>query len=288
MKANELKTWLLYIGPVLFHLTVNEGLIERFLLLSYSIRLLPTSRTYADQAGKLIHLFLNKVEECYGNEVFSANIHALSHLSWQVKNFGPLWTTSAMMFESANYLLQSKFTGTVNHLALLVERYRRNKASYASKVDTDSLTGLCLELKLRAKSFTWKAVKSSIPERFRGEGDEFYSNAQIRGLEFDSVAHFSSVNSYVSFSTHNSTKYGRIRIFMVKNGLEKIGIQLYRVVNAVKCNHPVKAPFFSFLKVEESSRYDTIFADPIKEKLLRIDALNEIYFVPLIEAFEHD
>ena len=86
------------------------------------------------------------------------------------------------------------------------------------KLTQDSLTGLCLELKLRAKSFKRKAVKPIIPERFRGEGDEFYSNAQTRGLEFDSVAHFSSVNSYVSFSTHNSTKYGRIRIFMVKMG----------------------------------------------------------------------
>ena len=128
-----------------------------------------------------------------------------------------------MMFESAKYLLQSKFTGTVNYLAFVVERYRQNKASYASKVDTGSLTGLCLELELRAKYFTKKAVKSSILERSRGEGNEFYSDAQIRGLEFDLVAHFSSVNSYVSFSKH---KYGRIRKFMVKNGLEKIGIQL--------------------------------------------------------------
>ena len=115
-KANELKAWLFSVGPALFSGSINERLYERFLLFSYGIRLLMLSRKYVKEGKKHIEEFLNSTKSDYTESVFTANVHALSHLAWQVENFGPLWTTSGMMFESANHLLSSKFTGTVNHL----------------------------------------------------------------------------------------------------------------------------------------------------------------------------
>ena len=54
-----------------------------------------------------------------------------------------------MLFESANYLLQSKFIKTVNHLAMLVERYKRNKANFSCAIENDSLGKLFRTLKER-------------------------------------------------------------------------------------------------------------------------------------------
>ena len=86
-----------------------------------------TSSEYAKDAEKHLDRLLDMTQEDHSEVVFSANVHALTHLPWQVRNYGPLWTNSGMMFESANYLLSSKFTGTVNHLSLLVERYHKSK-----------------------------------------------------------------------------------------------------------------------------------------------------------------
>ena len=104
-KANELKLWFFYIGPILFHSTVNEDIYDRFILLSYAIRLLMISLLHANEAEKLIRSFLLQLKNRYSEEIFSPNVHALSHFLWQVRSFGPLWTASAMMFEPANYLL---------------------------------------------------------------------------------------------------------------------------------------------------------------------------------------
>ena len=54
--------------------------------------------------------------------------------------FGPLWSTSAVMFESANYLLKKTFSGSVNHMDLLVERYIRNKVSRRKRIADDSIS----------------------------------------------------------------------------------------------------------------------------------------------------
>ena len=71
----------------------------------------------------------------------SINFHLLRHLAWQCKFFGPLWTTSATMFESANNHLIKTLTGTVNTCSLIVKRYIRNRQFDSMEVKNDNLTG---------------------------------------------------------------------------------------------------------------------------------------------------
>ena len=145
-KANELKVCLLYVGPAVFRSFVNESLYERFHLLSYSTRLLLFSSEHCRVAENLIERFHLLTAEAHSDKVFSANIHSLNHLAWQVRCFGPLWRTSAIMFESANYLLLCKFTGTVCQLKVLVDRYISNKNSCCAKIleKTRYTTCVCL------------------------------------------------------------------------------------------------------------------------------------------------
>ena len=120
--------------------------------MSYAIRLLLLSSENCDLADELIKQFHFLTYEAYTDKVFSANIHSLNHLAWQVKCYGPLWCTSAIMFESANYLLRCKFTGTVSHLKVLVERYIRNKNSMLMSPQRDRLYGLCRQFREKKRS----------------------------------------------------------------------------------------------------------------------------------------
>lgn len=76
----------------------------------------------------------------------------LKLLFLQVRNFGPLWSTSAMMFESANYLLKRPLTGTTNQLDILVRRYLRKKVLCAKEVLDDPLADFALKLTEKGES----------------------------------------------------------------------------------------------------------------------------------------
>ena len=56
------------------------------------------------------------------------------------------------MFESANYLLKTKFTGTVNHLRLIIERYNRNKKIRREMPANDAPLGFCQKLRKERKT----------------------------------------------------------------------------------------------------------------------------------------
>ena len=227
------------------------------------------SSKYADDAGKLINIYLQKLDEDYGEVVFSPNVHSLTHLAWQVRQFGPLWATSAMMFESANYLLQSKFTGTVNHLPLLVERYRRNKDSLRVEVMGDCLQDWCLNLRQSKLKIKRRPVVSNVPEDLRKEGDAFYEWGQFAGVFYDSKSHSCHKNSYISFATKKRTRYGQIKIFYTNSGVEKLAVEQYRVLETVKCNSDgLPSEIQSYVCVEKTDKLFLISDCDIREKCI--------------------
>ena len=287
LKANEIRAWLLYIGPILFSFAVNEQLYERFMLLSYSVRLMMISTDYAEDAKRLVSLFLNKTKDQFGEEVFSSNVHSLIHLPWQLKFYGPIWSMSAMMFESANYLLQSKFTGTVNHLSSLVERYLRSKQSLKVEVVKDSLLEFCLSLR-NTKRFCRKVVTSGIPESLLSPGTVFYSNCYHNLLWLDSKAHLSSKNSYLAYSDGSNIRYGQASIFFTVGGIENVSVEMFRVTDSYKCNSASNFDVYSYIKVEKLKKYETISVELIVSKCLLIKVSHELYLVPLLQMLEHD
>ena len=62
-KATEVAAWLLYIGPVLFSFALNDQFYERFMSLSYSVRQMMISADYAEDAKRLVSLFLKKTKD---------------------------------------------------------------------------------------------------------------------------------------------------------------------------------------------------------------------------------
>ena len=100
----------------------------------------------------------------------SINFHLLRHLGWQAKNIGPLFTTSAAMFESANRLLIAPLTGTVNQCQLMVWRFVRAKMiakmSFKDECLTEMLTNFHEKRKLDEN---YGFVESSETRKFRQE-----------------------------------------------------------------------------------------------------------------------
>ena len=246
------------------------------------------SSKYVEAADILIQLFLKKTEDAYTDIVFSPNLHSLNHLAWQVRNFGPLWTCSSIMFESANYLLKSKFTGTVNILPLIIERYHRNKETLKQNVAEDALADLCHQFRNTTKRFKRTVLdKSRLPFQFRNEFTPFYSNAKLTYFELDSVFHSTAINSYVTFLMNNATHCGQIQFF-IGGCPEKVMIQHFEIMESYQCEKKIDLPIYSFHEVKESARVALINLHSVTEKLLRVDISERIYLVPLINMFEHD
>ena len=59
-----------------------------------------------------LHNFVVLVPELYGPEHVSYNVHLLTHIAKLVEHRGPLWASSAFVFEDANRRLLRWFHGT--------------------------------------------------------------------------------------------------------------------------------------------------------------------------------
>ena len=212
-KSNELKLWLLYVGPVLFREILDFNMFERFHLLSYFIRLLVFSTKNCDGADVLIKRFDLLTSEAYGENVFSANINSLNHLAWQIRCFGPLWCTSAMMFESKNYLLRCKFTGSVDHLRLLLERYLRNKNCSKQNPRHDILFDMCNKLRNHLSFNRKPLLVSEVPDDLRILFNaKYFGNQKFNNFVID-AAEISCPNSFVSFYFYDEKLLGQVLVF---------------------------------------------------------------------------
>ena len=141
--AKELKTHLLYLSPIVFpSLKCGENKLsdsEDLKKLVFAIRELFDSSSDADFCDVLLNEFFLSMTEKY-SKFDSINFHLLRHLGWQAKSIGPLFTTSAAMFESANRLLIAPLTGTVNFCELIVQRFVRSKMLLDLEIQEDSLS----------------------------------------------------------------------------------------------------------------------------------------------------
>lgn len=109
-KATELRTFLLYLGPVVLKNILPIALYEHYLLLHCGITILCNQKYITkfgiDLANDILTVFVNHCEKIYGKSFYVYNIHSMCHLSSDAEKYGPLDTFSAFCFE--NYLGQLK------------------------------------------------------------------------------------------------------------------------------------------------------------------------------------
>lgn len=114
-KASEYRHFLLFYSlPCLFGILPRQYLDHLLLLVQATYILLQDSISPhdIDKADGLLKAFVGRFESQYGKSHVSYNVHILVHAAASVKNWGPLWSHSAFLYESQNGHLQKLFHGT--------------------------------------------------------------------------------------------------------------------------------------------------------------------------------
>ena len=114
-KASELRSFLLFYGPVVMKLYLPSPYYEHFFLLSEAIHILLLEEITSEQlkhAERLLTNFCANIEKLYGTWYELANIHLLLHLVESVRQLGPLWTHSCFHFEDCNGFLLKLIHGS--------------------------------------------------------------------------------------------------------------------------------------------------------------------------------
>ncbi|XP_008284817.1 uncharacterized protein LOC103360717 isoform X2 [Stegastes partitus] len=114
-KASEWRAFLLFYGISVLPGVLQPRYLEHFVCLSLSIHVL-LQESVSQQDLQLAHQhlvhFVKDMKELYGEENVSFNCHQLIHLSESVRNWGPLWATSAFTFERNNGNLRALLSDT--------------------------------------------------------------------------------------------------------------------------------------------------------------------------------
>lgn len=296
-KASELKTWLLYVGPVFlkyFLLNDDASMYDDYLLLSHAIFLLLESSDVNDTtiADDMLNSFCTSITARHPKwKTQSYNYHSLRHLGWQVSNFGPLWTTSAMAFESANHRLCAPFTGTVNHGTILVERYLRSRIIKNTTICEDNLQQITNKLIDPSRVFVDDLcmISSDYMNLFRLEnpGVRLYCRERSGYLRLDSMAYSrSSSNSYVGFCDNNGClEMGRILFFYQANTGKMCVVEIFTETGNIVCSADIPARIHN---VSLSSVKKDIALGDITCKYFYMSVFDDIYLCRLGAHFDHD
>lgn len=160
-KASELRAWLLFYSfPVLSN-SLPDAYLQHFVLLIGAVYMLLSesiSKDQIDLSQMLLFRFVDGVHELYGERFCSFNVHQLTHVAESVRNWGPLWATSAFLFEDRNGQLVRLVKGTQavdkqlgslvgisNALSAMYRHVRPQSCAemVLSKLDTVHFTRVC-------------------------------------------------------------------------------------------------------------------------------------------------
>lgn len=125
-KANELRTFLLYIGPVVLKHDISQEQFQNFMLLHIAIKILCDKENctkFNATAQQLIDAFVEGYEEIYGTKNVTFNIHILTHLPADCMLYGNLDNFSAFPFEAFMGQLKRYVASPFRPLEQIFNRY---------------------------------------------------------------------------------------------------------------------------------------------------------------------
>ena len=237
-KASEFKRWLLYVAPVVTLDLLAENISNLLWKFFYAIRFLLESDEHLTECDQLLNDFCAGFADIDSAEQIF-NLHSLRHLTWQVRNYGPLWTASCFAFESAHHSLVSAFTGSVNHLRLLVERYLVKKSLLRTNLENDALFNLTSELISGRKKIGQGHLKDTVDVReLCGRASSVSAREVLNGLAFDSASDTkSNSNSFITFSPIGADQliFGQVIAFFRRGRRKFCLVELYAVQKSFKC-----------------------------------------------------
>ncbi|KAE8740223.1 hypothetical protein FOCC_FOCC014275 [Frankliniella occidentalis] len=116
-KANELRTFVLYLSLVILSQFMKPVYLQHWMLFVCALNLLlqeQISETDIARADIMLQMFVADFHTLYKSELSTYYLHNVRHLALVVKRFGPLWCNSAFQLESFNGSLRQFIHGTKN------------------------------------------------------------------------------------------------------------------------------------------------------------------------------
>jgi hypothetical protein len=146
-KAQEYKFLLFFIWTTVSQCIFDDEKLQLMIsLLSIALYVLSKDTVSENELSEteiLLEAFHRLYMHMFGKDSCVYSVHALVHLSKQVKCFGPLWTTSASKFESCYALMKTFVTGTTNEASIIIRRYINYKLFYENPSTLTSHNSQC-------------------------------------------------------------------------------------------------------------------------------------------------
>jgi len=114
-KAVELRSVLLYYGPIVLKHILPDNLYRHFLLLCEGLSIFLSQSIRPEEmilGQQMLNTFVVQFQVLYGQRFLSKTVHSLCHVSFCVEKTGPLWATSCFPFESFYRHLKDMVHGT--------------------------------------------------------------------------------------------------------------------------------------------------------------------------------
>lgn len=125
-EASEWRAFVLFYAVAVLPGMLNSPFLAHYLELSFSIHILlqeSISHHDIEKASQFLRRFVMNMKDLYGEENVSFNCHQLIHLAESVRNWGPLWATSAFTFERNNGNLRVLLKGSHSDPQQIFQRF---------------------------------------------------------------------------------------------------------------------------------------------------------------------
>lgn len=140
-KGTEFRTFLLYIGVVLLKQFLRVEEYNHFLKLFCGVVLCSSDvyTQYTHLAKELFDEFVDDYTDLYGADSISSNVHNVSHIVEDVRNFGNLTKFDSYAFENCLYSLKLRVKNCAKPLEQISRRICELDLNYREPLDINEL-----------------------------------------------------------------------------------------------------------------------------------------------------
>ena len=279
-KASEFLHFLLFYSLPLFKDLLPKEYYQHWMLLVASLHIFLQEHISNDelQAAELMMKdFVRDIGKLYGDACYTYNVHNLLHIGLLVRRMGPLWGTSAFVFESFNGFMASIVHGTkhlgkelIRNIKIAQQVALLNSIVHANKNDfyniPDAPTVELLGKPLDLLNLSGEEIHILLKEQM--VDCQLYNRVKVRSSVFYTSKLYDSnkrrSNSLVRFESYNSMPagYGEIIVFIKRENKS--------VCCLLKC--------FKILHVNLFVHEKTTF---VVKNLIPIDNSDDLLIVPI-------
>lgn len=253
LKANELRSPLLYYLPIAFEGISPRKYLNHFRLLSSSIFVLlkvNITENELDLCDQKLRKFVHDFEIFFGKSSVTMNVHLLLHIVFAVRNLGPLWAQSAFGFETNNGCLIRNVKGTRHVLKQIATNYvlKRKLAEINEKQKLNASIQLL--------------GKKKKPD----ENLDIYNRVRKNNVNFTSTTYKMSTSSCDYFIEFNDGVIGKANYYYE---IENEYFVVFQEINVI-------VEFDQYKEFSDTDSTNTKFIREIKRKVFQINIKNEL------------